>query len=179
MTSVNHHDLLRRHGDQPAIVMAGSGRTVSYRELDERSTRLARVFDEAGLRPGDHVALMLGNQPEFFDVLWAALRSGLYVTPINWHLGTDEAAYIIGDCNAKVFVTSFDLAHVAEELATRLPKGTTTSSRRWRAHLRCRETTSTLGRSWCTRREPPGTRRAFCVPCRLSHSAPRPTSSPR
>ena len=121
MTSVNHHDILRRHGDQPAIVMAGSGRTVSYRELDARSTRLARVFDGSGLRPGDHVALMLGNQPEFFDVLWAALRSGLYVTPINWHLGIDEAAYIIRDCNAKVFVTSFDLAHVAEELATRLP----------------------------------------------------------
>jgi acyl-CoA synthetase (AMP-forming)/AMP-acid ligase II len=114
--SDNPNDMLRRWGDEPAIVMSGSGRTVSYAELDDRSTRLARVFDEAGLEPGDHVALMLGNRPEFFDVLWAALRSGLYLTPINWHLGPEEAGYIIGDCDAKVFVTSADLGEVAAAL---------------------------------------------------------------
>ncbi len=114
-------DMLRRRGDHPAIVMSGSGRIVSYAELDERSTRLARVFDEAGLRPGDRVALMLGNRPEFFDVLWAALRSGLYLTPINWHLGPEEAAYIVDDCGARAVVTSSDLADVAAELLARNP----------------------------------------------------------
>ncbi len=117
MTESDHpNDMLRRWGDEPAIVMSGSGRTVSYAELDDRSTRLARVFDEAGLEPGDHVAVMLGNRPEFFDVLWAALRSGLYLSPINWHLGPEEAGYIIGDCDAKVFVTSADLGEVAAGL---------------------------------------------------------------
>jgi len=110
------NDMLRRRGDAPAIVMSGSGLTVTYAELDDRSTRLARVFDEAGLEPGDHVAVMLGNRPEFFDVVWAALRSGLYLTPINWHLGPDEAGYIIGDCDAKAFVTSADLGEVAAGL---------------------------------------------------------------
>ena len=114
--SDNPNDMLRRWGDKPAIVMSGSGRTVTYAELDDRSTRLARVFDEAGLEPGDHVALMLGNRPEFFDVLWAALRSGLYLTPINWHLGPEEAGYIIADCDAKAFVTSADLGEVAAGL---------------------------------------------------------------
>ena len=108
--------MLRRHGDNPAVVMSGSGRTVTYAELDDRSTRLARVFDEAGLEPGDHVALMLGNRPEFFDVLWAALRSGLYLTPINWHLGPEEVGYILQDCGANAFVTSADLAEVATGL---------------------------------------------------------------
>jgi long-chain acyl-CoA synthetase len=108
--------LFRRHGDRPAVVMAGSGRTLTYAELDDRSTRLARVFDEAGLEPGDHVALMLGNRPEFFEVVWAALRAGLYVTPINWHLGPAEAGYIIEDCGAEVFVTSADLTEVAADL---------------------------------------------------------------
>jgi long-chain acyl-CoA synthetase len=109
-------DMLRRNGDRPAVIMAGSGRTVTYAELDDRSTRLARVFDEAGLVPGDRVALMLGNQPEFFDVLWAALRSGLYVTPINWNLGPAEAGYIVEDCEAKAFVTSASLSEVAAGL---------------------------------------------------------------
>ncbi len=109
-------EIFRRHGDNPAVIMAGSGRTLSYAEMDDRSTRLARVFDEAGLTRGDHVALMLGNQPEFFEVVWAALRSGLYMTPINWHLGAEEAGYIIQDCGAKAFVTSAELSAVAAEL---------------------------------------------------------------
>lgn len=118
-------EMLRRRGDHPAIVMADSGRTVSYAELDDRSTRLARVFDEAGLAPGDHVALMLGNQPEFFDVLWAAFRSGLYLTPINWHLGPEEAGYIIDNCGARAFVTSSDLAETAAGLLSNRPAVTT------------------------------------------------------
>lgn len=114
-------EMLRRRGDHPAIVMAESGRIVTYGELDERSTRLARVFDEAGLEPGDHVAVMIGNQPEFFDVLWAALRAGLYFTPISWHLGPAEAAYIVEDCGARAFITSSELAAVAARLPSHLP----------------------------------------------------------
>ena len=135
MTTLERHgDMLRRRGDHPAVVMAGSGETLSYAALDDRSTRLARVFDDAGLEPGDHVALMLGNQPEFFVVLWAALRAGLYLTPINWHLGPEEAGYVIDDCGAKAFVTSADLSDVAVGLGdflagvvTRLMVGGATS----------------------------------------------------
>ena len=118
-------DMLRRRGEHPAIIMSGSGRVVTYAELDDRSTRLARTFDAAGLQPGDHVALMLGNQPEFFDVLWAALRSGLYLTPINWHLGLEEAGYIIDDSGARAFITSSDLADVAAGLMADRPVVTT------------------------------------------------------
>jgi acyl-CoA synthetase (AMP-forming)/AMP-acid ligase II len=89
---------------------------MTYAELDDRSTRLARVFDKAGLVPGDHVAVMLGNEPAFFEVTWAALRAGLYLTPINWHLGAGEAGYIIEDCGAKAFVTSASLSEVATQL---------------------------------------------------------------
>ena len=46
------------------------------------------------------MAVLLDNQPEFFDVVWAAHRIGCYVTPINWHLTADEAGYIVGDCDA-------------------------------------------------------------------------------
>jgi long-chain acyl-CoA synthetase len=114
--SDRHEDMLRRHGDQPAVIMAGSGRRLTYAELDDRSTRLARVFDEAGLVRGDRVALMLGNQPEFFEAVWATLRAGLYLTPINWHLGPEEAGYIIRDCEAKAFLTSESLSEMATGL---------------------------------------------------------------
>lgn len=111
------NDVLRRRGDTVAVVMVGSGSSRTYAELDERSTRLARVFEEAGLVAGDHVAVLLQNGLEYFDAVWAALRSGLYLTPINWHLGPAEAGYILEDCEAKALITSASMADVAGNLA--------------------------------------------------------------
>ncbi|GJM36908.1 MAG: putative acyl-CoA ligase [Acidimicrobiales bacterium] len=99
--------------DRAAVVMAGSGETVSYGELEERSLRLARLWHEAGLRPGDHVAILLENHPRYFEVVWAALRSGLYYTPVNCHLTAEEVAFIVGDCGARSLVTSAALTDQA------------------------------------------------------------------
>ncbi len=104
------------HPDKPALVMAGSGQTLTYRELDERSNRLAHLLRAAGLQRGDHVALFMENNPRFMEVIWAALRSGLYITAVNSHLTADEVAYIVDDCGAKAFVTSTALAGVAAQL---------------------------------------------------------------
>ena len=98
--------------------MADSGATRTYADLDDRSTRLAHVFDAAGLAPGDHVAVLLRNQLEFFDACWAALRSGLYLTPINHHLGAEEAGYILEDCGAKALITDVSLADVVGALGS-------------------------------------------------------------
>ncbi|HEY2999196.1 MAG TPA: acyl-CoA synthetase [Acidimicrobiales bacterium] len=111
----------RTRPDHPAVVMAGSGETVTYRELDERSSRLARLWHERGLRRGDHVAIVLGNHPGYFDAVWAALRSGLYYTPVNWHLTAPEVAYIVGDCGARSVVTSVDLADRVADIAPEIP----------------------------------------------------------
>src|SRR3954451_9293539 len=107
--------------DKPAVVMAGTDDVVTHRELDQRSIRLARVWHEAGLRPGDSVALFMENQPRFFEVAWAALRSGLRFTPVNRYLTAPEAAYIVNDCDARAIVTSTAMAAVATELADQIP----------------------------------------------------------
>ena len=80
--------------NRPAVVMAGSGKTLTYRELDDNSARLASALHALGLRPGDVIALVSDNSAEAFEVYWAALRSGLYITAVNWHLAPEEAAYI-------------------------------------------------------------------------------------
>ena len=100
-------------GDTPAVVMTGSGITVTYAELDARSKRLAQLFRAAGLQPGDHMAVLLENHPRYFEVYWAAQRAGLYCTPINWHLTADEAGYIVEDCGARAVITSAAVADVA------------------------------------------------------------------
>jgi len=104
----------------PAVIMAGTGVTVTYRELDERSMRFARLLRAAGLQPGDHIAVMLENHPRYFEVFWGAQRAGLYTTPINWHLKADEAGYIIEDCGATAVVVSSALQDVAAELSGHL-----------------------------------------------------------
>jgi long-chain acyl-CoA synthetase len=105
-----------------AVVMGRSHATVTYEEVDERSRRLARVFHDAGLRPGDHVALVCENGPLFFEVVYAALRSGLYLTPVNWHLTAPEATYVVRNCGATALVVSTGVGELAAELVAAVPE---------------------------------------------------------
>jgi len=99
--------------DKPALIMGGSGEVVTYRQLDERSNQLARLWRDHGLRPGDHVAIFSENQPHYLEVMWAALRSGLYVTTINSYLSAEEVAYILDDSGTRSLVTTTAKADVA------------------------------------------------------------------
>ena len=62
----------------------------TFRELNARSNQLARAFRAAGLRAGDGVALVCSNRPEFVEVQQATARTGLRLTPVNWHLSAEE-----------------------------------------------------------------------------------------
>src|SRR5271169_5656502 len=93
-----------------AVIMAGSGQTVTFAELDAAANKLAHVLQDAGLRPGDHIAFMLENRWEFLAIAWAAQRSGLYYTPVSSRLQAGEIASIVADCGASVFITSKALA---------------------------------------------------------------------
>ncbi|WP_432066221.1 acyl-CoA synthetase [Streptomyces sp. C10-9-1] len=112
---------ITRFPDKPAIVMAGSGEVLTYRELDEGSARLARHLHERGLRRGDHVALLTGNHPRALEVYWAALRSGLYITAVNRHLSPAEIAYIVNDCGARALIVSHSMADAAETILPDTP----------------------------------------------------------
>jgi acyl-CoA synthetase (AMP-forming)/AMP-acid ligase II len=102
--------------DATAVVLPARGERRSYAELDERSTRLAQLLRSRGLVAGDHVAVLVSNSAGWFDVVWACLRSGLYVTPINVHLRAEEAAYIVRDCGARALFASADLAGTVRAL---------------------------------------------------------------
>lgn len=99
--------------DHPAVIMGRSGEVVTYRQLNERSNQLARLWRERGLVTGDHVAIFSENQPRFFEVMWAALRSGLYVTTINSYLSAEEVGYILQDSGARSLVTTSEKANIA------------------------------------------------------------------
>ena len=95
--------------DRPAATDAETGQTRTFAELDERANRMAHALHAAGLHTGDHVALVMDNCLEYFEVVWGAMRSGLYVTPINWHLSADEVDYVVEDCEAKALFATASL----------------------------------------------------------------------
>ncbi|QTJ65204.1 acyl-CoA synthetase [Rhodococcus sp. ZPP] len=101
---------------KPALIMAGSGQTVTFAELETNSIRIARHLRALGLRRGDHLAVLARNTPQVFDIYWAAMRSGLYITMVNWHLTAAEAAYIVTDCGAKAVLVDATLTEIAGEL---------------------------------------------------------------
>ncbi len=102
--------------DRIAAVMTGTGEELSYGELERRSVQLAHVLHDAGLRPGDAVALLTENNLRAFEVYWAALRSGLYITAVNSRLKPDEVAYIVSDSGATALIVSAGQAATAEAI---------------------------------------------------------------
>jgi long-chain acyl-CoA synthetase len=104
--------------DKPAVITAETGEIVTYAELEANSIRIARRFRGMGLRTGSHVAVVARNTPRVFDLYWAALRSGIYLTMVNWHLTPVEVAYIANDCGAEALIVDAGL----EELSGALPE---------------------------------------------------------
>ena len=100
--------------------MAGSGETLTYAELDAEANQVSRLFREAGLAPGDHVAWCLENHRNFLPLAWGAHYAGLVYTPISSRLTTDEIAYIIDNSGARAFITSGYKAAQAAELIDRV-----------------------------------------------------------
>src|SRR3569833_941984 len=71
--------------DRTAAV-APDGRAVSYGELAAEANRIGRGLQALGLEPGDSVAILLPNSVTNLAVFFAAMQTGRYLVPVNWHL---------------------------------------------------------------------------------------------
>lgn len=109
---------IKPHTD--AVVDATSGAKLSWQELDQRSNQVAQLLYARGLRPGDHISLLMQNDLAFFEIAWGAYRSGLYITCINRYLTAEEAAYIVNDSNSKALFTA-DALTIAADLPELTP----------------------------------------------------------
>ena len=104
-----------------AYTMAATGKHVSYQTLEASANQGAHLFRALGLERGDHIAILLENHERFFQICWAAQRSGLHYTAISWRLQAEEVAYIVNNCGARVFITSAARREVVEPLLDRMP----------------------------------------------------------
>jgi long-chain acyl-CoA synthetase len=88
--------------DRVALVCAET--RISFARLDRAANAMAHLFAQAGVGPGDRVAVMLGNGPEAFAAWYGAARRGALVVPVSTRLTTPEASYIVADSGAGVLV---------------------------------------------------------------------------
>lgn len=89
---------------RPALTLGDS--TWTYGELEAAANRLAHGLRHAGVKPGDGIAVLLGNRLEIFAAFWAAMRSGCYYTPISTHLQGDEIAWILHSARPKLLLSA-------------------------------------------------------------------------
>lgn len=92
------------------------GTSITYGELDARANRIAQWLIGLGLQPGEGIAMLMDNRPEFIELVHACRRAGLYYTPLSVHLRPQEVAYMLGDAAAKAIIVSPGLAELATAL---------------------------------------------------------------
>ncbi len=111
-----------QHPDQPAIVMAPSGRVLTFAQYEAAANQVAHLVRETGLRGNDHMAIFMENDPAMLVTEAGAERTGLYFTPVNSYLSAEEVAYVVNDSRSRVVVTSSAKAEVAQQLPALCPK---------------------------------------------------------
>jgi long-chain acyl-CoA synthetase len=107
--------------ERAAIIHAPTSLAITYGQLEARSNQVAQLLRAHRLRTGDHIAVVMENSPHVPEVIAGAARSGLYYTPVNSHLTAPEIAYIIGDCTARIVLTSKALLHVMANVVPLCP----------------------------------------------------------
>ncbi len=106
--------------DRPAVIHGA--KRLTYARFNERVNRLANALLERGIRPGDHVALLMYNYPEMFESLFACFKLGCGSVPINFRLHPNECAFIIHHSEAKALILSPEFNGSVLDLRERIPR---------------------------------------------------------
>jgi fatty-acyl-CoA synthase len=84
-------------------------RSMTFRQWNQRSCRLANALLGLGLDKGDRIAVLAYNCVEWMEIYAATAKAGLVAVPINFRLREDEIRYIVEDCAAGAFIVQHDL----------------------------------------------------------------------
>jgi long-chain acyl-CoA synthetase len=115
----NIASIVRRHGierpDQVAIVHPA--RTVTWSDLEERSSRMAAGLAAEGVGAEDRVARIDKNTVEYYEILFGAAKGNAVLVDVNWRLAPPEMAQIVNDAEAKVLFVGPDFVTHLEKIA--------------------------------------------------------------
>jgi long-chain acyl-CoA synthetase len=106
--------------DHPALRW-GEGSQLTYGELDERSSRVARALAASGVRPGERVAFLDKNSPEQVEIFFGAAKLGAVPCPVNFRLAPPEVATVVADSEAPIFFVGQEFAAGVDKVSDQLP----------------------------------------------------------
>ena len=112
------HQVAEVNPDGPGVIFAaedGSERTVTFGELDERSTQVARVLSGRGLTVGDHLVVALPNSPEHLVATFAGWKVGAVVVPMRWNLPDWERDRVLAVIGPRLIVDAEHAGLLFEE----------------------------------------------------------------
>ncbi len=116
-------DLARVHGqerpDKPAITFGD--RTISFGEMDARSSQVANALAGEGVGAGDRIAILDKNGVEYFELLLGGGKVNAVNVAVNWRLAAPEIAHILQDSDAKVLIVGPEFAPMLEAILPELP----------------------------------------------------------
>ena len=107
--------------DHPAIIMAASGETVTFGEMDAYANRFAHLLRARGLGPGDRFAILMENTAHYLQIVWGSQRAGTMMVPISTRLTAPEICYILRDAGAKFLLTTRKFDGVAADIRRDCP----------------------------------------------------------
>ncbi|MFC5712324.1 long-chain fatty acid--CoA ligase [Thalassorhabdus alkalitolerans] len=107
-------DTVRKYGEKEALSFYGQ--TMTYKELQYRTSAFASALQEKGIKKGDRVAIMLPNCPQYVISYYGILTAGAVVTQVNPMLVGRELTHILNDSGARVLVIYKDLLPVLEKV---------------------------------------------------------------
>src|SRR4030095_6170664 len=116
----------QRWGAREALY--SKGQRWSFAELSASVDRLARGLIALGVSPGEKVALWMVNRPEFIEAMFAVIKIGAVLVPINTRFRTDDVAYVLGQSDATTLITAersgpIDYLAMVQELVPSLAGG--------------------------------------------------------
>ena len=116
------------------IALVCGDRRITFAQFDERAERLGRVLRDAGLVPGDKVAIMCVNTPEFMEAFFAAQKIGCVPVNVNYRYVGAELAYLLDNSDAAALVFHDQFASTVSDALAALQGGL-----RWHRKRRARE----------------------------------------
>src|SRR5881296_2246412 len=111
-------EVAREVGDKPALLMGD--RSVSFREVDQLSDRLAAALAKRGVRKGDRVTIFIPNSVEFVVAFYGTLKAGGVVNPINIQSKEREVRFQVEDAGARLVLYHVALALVIDQVRSEL-----------------------------------------------------------
>ena len=108
--------------DKAFLYLVYQDRSISYADMDLNANRVANFLLKLGASPGDGIATLMNNSPEFLDIFFGIQKIGMYVNTVNTSLRGDQLAYTIDNSDTRYLVVDHDLLDIYQGVASKTTK---------------------------------------------------------